>query len=82
MSEKYLTPGSSPIYLVVNLRFVLDPLAAVMVLTITFTLAFLIHVYSISAMAWHDKRLSTYFGYLNLFTGAMLILILGATACR
>src|SRR5262249_23588584 len=36
----------------------------------------LIHVYSIGYMA-HDARRSTFFGYLNLFTGAMLILVLG-----
>src|SRR5262249_18597097 len=46
-----------------------------MIFIVTFV-GFLIHVYSIGYMA-HDKRLATYFGYLNLFTGAMLILVLG-----
>ncbi len=59
----------------IELSFLLDPLAAVMICVVTFV-GFLIHVYSIGYMA-HDKRLATYFGYLNLFTGAMLILVLG-----
>jgi NADH-quinone oxidoreductase subunit L len=59
----------------IDLSFLLDPLAAVMICVVTFV-GFLIHVYSIGYMA-HDKRLATYFGYLNLFTGAMLILVLG-----
>ena len=54
---------------------VLDPLSAVMVLVITL-IGFLIHLYSAGYMA-EDKRYATYFGYLNLFTGAMLILVLG-----
>ena len=59
----------------VAVSFLLDPLSAVMILTVTFV-GFLIHVYSIGYMA-HEPRLSTYFGYLNLFTGSMLILVLG-----
>jgi NADH-quinone oxidoreductase subunit L len=54
--------------------FVLDPLAAVMVLVVTFVGA-LIHIYSCGYMAG-DKDYARYFGYLNLFTGAMLILVL------
>jgi NADH-quinone oxidoreductase subunit L len=59
----------------VELSFLLDPLSAVMVLVITFV-GLLIHIYSMGYMA-HDPRYAAYFGYLNLFTGAMLILVLG-----
>jgi len=59
-----------------QLAFRLDTLSAVMVLIVTFVGA-LIHVYSAGYMA-HDPRYSAYFGYLNLFTGSMLILVLGA----
>src|SRR5262245_59427184 len=54
---------------------VMDHLSAVMVLVIT-TIGFLIHLYSTSYME-DDTGYSRYFGYLNLFTGAMLILVLG-----
>jgi NADH-quinone oxidoreductase subunit L len=59
----------------IGLNLLLDPLSAVMILTVTFV-GFLIHIYSIGYMA-HDRRVPTYFGYLNLFTGSMLILVLG-----
>ncbi len=59
-----------------QLAFRLDTLSAVMVLVITFV-GTLIHIYSTGYMA-HDPRYSAYFGYLNLFTGAMLILVLAA----
>ncbi|MFH0901401.1 MAG: NADH-quinone oxidoreductase subunit L [Pseudomonadota bacterium] len=61
--------------LTISLSFMLDPLSAVMILTVTIV-GFLIHVYSVGYMA-HDPRYATYFGYLNLFTGAMLTLVLG-----
>jgi NADH-quinone oxidoreductase subunit L len=61
--------------LVIDLSFLLDPLSAVMILTVTIV-GFFIHLYSTGYMA-HDPRYATYFGYLNLFTGAMLILVLG-----
>ncbi len=60
----------------VDLAFHLDTLSAVMVIVVTFV-GTLIHVYSTGYMA-HDPRYAAYFGYLNLFTGAMLILVLGA----
>jgi NADH-quinone oxidoreductase subunit L len=68
------TPGTGRA-LDIQLSFTLDTLSAVMVLTVTFV-GFLIHLYSVGYMA-HDPRVATYFGYLNLFTGAMLILVLG-----
>jgi NADH-quinone oxidoreductase subunit L len=59
-----------------ELAFRLDTLSAVMIMVVTFV-GTLIHVYSTGYMA-HDDRPAAYFGYLNLFTGSMLILVLGA----
>jgi NADH-quinone oxidoreductase subunit L len=59
-----------------ELAFRLDTLSAVMILIVTFV-GTLIHIYSTGYMA-HDPGYSRYFGYLNLFTGAMLILVLAA----
>ena len=60
----------------IDLALRLDTLSAVLVLIITFV-GFLIHVYSIGYMEG-DSRYSTYFGFLNLFTGSMLVLVLAA----
>ncbi|MBK9030219.1 MAG: NADH-quinone oxidoreductase subunit L [Myxococcales bacterium] len=60
----------------VDLAFRLDALASVMILIVTFC-STLIHIYSTGYME-HEPRYAAYFGYLNLFTGAMLILVLGA----
>jgi len=57
-----------------DLAFALDTLSGVMIMVVTFV-GMLIHIYSTGYMA-HDKRYAAYFGYLNLFTGAMLILVL------
>lgn len=54
--------------------FMLDPLSAVMVLVVTFV-GSLIHIYSCGYMG-QDPDYARYFGYLNLFTGSMLILVL------
>src|SRR5579883_3504160 len=59
----------------VGAGLLLDRLSAVMVLVIT-TIGALIHVYSTEYMG-DDPGVARYFGYLNLFTGAMLILVLG-----
>jgi NADH-quinone oxidoreductase subunit L len=59
-----------------DLAFQLDPLSSIMTLVVT-GVGFLIHVYSVGYMA-HDKGYKRYFTYLNLFTFAMLILVLGA----
>ncbi|MCB0886684.1 MAG: NADH-quinone oxidoreductase subunit L, partial [Propionibacteriaceae bacterium] len=53
-----------------------DPLSILFVLLIT-GVGSLIHVYSIGYMA-HDARRRRFFGYLNLFVAAMLILVLSA----
>jgi len=60
----------------IELAFRLDTLSAVMILIVTFV-GTLIHIYSTGYMA-KDPRYAAYFGYLNLFTGAMLILVLAA----
>jgi NADH-quinone oxidoreductase subunit L len=54
--------------------FRLDALSAVMILVVT-GVGFLIHVYSVGYMH-HDPGFARYFAYLNLFTTAMLILVL------
>ena len=61
----------------IEMAFHLDTLSAVMILIITFVGA-LIHIYSTGYMA-KDPRYAAFFGYLNLFTGAMLILVLGSS---
>jgi len=60
----------------IEMAFRLDPLSSVMILIVSFC-SMLIHVYSTGYMA-EEPRYAAYFGYLNLFTGAMLILVLGA----
>jgi NADH-quinone oxidoreductase subunit L len=60
----------------VAMAFQLDPLAAVMAFVVTFV-GFWIHVYSVGYMG-HEEGFQRYFTYLNLFMGAMLLLVLGA----
>jgi len=59
----------------VDFAFLLDPLSAVMIFVVTFV-GFWIHVYSVGYMA-HEEGYQRYFAYLNLFMGAMLLLVLG-----
>jgi NADH-quinone oxidoreductase subunit L len=58
----------------VDVGFQVDQLSIAFVLLITFV-GFLIHVYSVGYMA-HDARRRRFFGYLNLFVAAMLLLVL------
>ena len=60
----------------IDVGFLLDPLSAVMLFIVTFV-GFLIHVYSVGYMS-HEPGYQRYFVYLNLFMGAMLLLILGS----
>src|SRR3954447_1948203 len=53
-----------------------DPLSALFLLLIT-GVGGLIHVYSIGYME-HDERRRRFFGYLNLFVAAMLVLVLAS----
>ncbi|MFF2024431.1 NADH-quinone oxidoreductase subunit L [Streptomyces sp. NPDC058171] len=57
-----------------DIAFQLDPLSMTFVLLIT-GVGTLIHVYSIGYME-HDERRRRFFGYLNLFLAAMLLLVL------
>ncbi len=58
----------------VSVGLLLDPLSMAFVLLIT-GVGTLIHVYSIGYME-HDPRRRRFFGYLNLFVAAMLLLVL------
>jgi len=58
----------------VAVSFLLDPLSSVMILVVT-GVGFLIHVYSTGYMG-HDPDYRRFFLYLNLFTFAMLTLVL------
>ncbi len=59
-----------------DLAFRYDSLAAVMTLVVT-GVGLLIHVYSLGYMA-RDGSYARFFSYMNLFTFAMLVLVLGA----
>ncbi len=58
-----------------DVTFVVDHLSGIMILVIT-GVGFLIHLYSLGYMS-HEPALSRYFAYLNLFSFAMLVLVLG-----
>jgi NADH-quinone oxidoreductase subunit L len=60
----------------VDVGFRLDALSVVMVLVVT-GVGFLIHVYSIGYMAG-ERGFARYFAFLNLFTFAMLLLVMGS----
>jgi len=68
--------GGRPGAFSVAFAFRYDSLAAVMTLVVT-GVGLLIHIYSIGYMA-HDRSYARFFAYLNLFTFAMLVLVLGA----
>lgn len=59
----------------VNFGFLVDQISAIMILVIT-GVGSLIHLFSIGYMH-HDKGVTKYFAYLNLFVFNMLILVLG-----
>src|SRR6476646_6769916 len=59
----------------IDLAFRMDGLSGLLCLIITF-IGFLIHVYSSGYMA-HEDDYARFFAYLNLFCGAMLVLVLG-----
>ena len=60
----------------VGMDLLYDPLSALFLLLIT-GVGSLIHLYSVGYME-HDDRRRRFFGYLNLFVAAMLVLVLGA----
>jgi NADH-quinone oxidoreductase subunit L len=59
-----------------DLSFQLDPLSSIMTLVVT-GVGFLIHLYSVGYIA-QEKGYKRYFTYLNLFTFAMLVLVLAS----
>ncbi|HEY7218812.1 MAG TPA: NADH-quinone oxidoreductase subunit L [Candidatus Binatia bacterium] len=59
----------------VDMAFLIDPLSAVMILIVT-GVGGLIHIYATGYMH-EDKAFWRFFAYLNLFTAAMLTLVLG-----
>jgi NADH-quinone oxidoreductase subunit L len=59
----------------VEAGLLLDPLSMTFVLLVT-GVGGLIHIYSVGYMA-HDPERQRFFGYLNLFVAAMLLLVLG-----
>jgi NADH-quinone oxidoreductase subunit L len=59
----------------VDMAFLVDPLSAVMILVVT-GVGGLIHIYSTGYMH-EDQAFWRFFAYLNLFTAAMLTLVLG-----
>ena len=63
--------------LTVRFHFILDPLSSFMALVVT-GVGFLIHLYSTGYMS-HEDRDERFFAFMNLFTGAMLTLVLGAS---
>jgi NADH-quinone oxidoreductase subunit L len=68
-------PGGQTVDFNLGMGFLLDPLSCVMLFVVTFV-GFWIHVYSVGYMA-HEEGFQRYFTYLNLFMGAMLLLVLG-----
>jgi NADH-quinone oxidoreductase subunit L len=58
-----------------QIAFYLDPLALVFMLVVTMV-GFLIHLYAAEYMA-DEEGYSRFFAYMNLFVGAMLILVMG-----
>ena len=65
--------GDQPLKVAAGLM--LDRLSSVLVLIVTW-IALLIHIYATGYME-HEPDFARFFGYLNLFTGSMLILVLG-----
>jgi NADH-quinone oxidoreductase subunit L len=70
----WIDTGSSGQGLHVGMDLLYDPLSALFLLLIT-GVGSLIHIYSIGYME-HDPRRVRFFGYLNLFVAAMLMLVL------
>jgi NADH-quinone oxidoreductase subunit L len=69
----HMTSGALA-HFVADWGFLLDPLSAVMILIVT-GVGLLIHIYSTGYMA-HEGGYYRFFGYLNLFMFAMLMLVL------
>ncbi|MEE9226842.1 MAG: NADH-quinone oxidoreductase subunit L [Acidobacteriota bacterium] len=72
-----VTEGGGEARFQIDWAFRLDALSGLMVLVVT-GVGFLIHLYSVGYMA-KDPGFWRFFSYLNLFTGMMLVLVLGAS---
>jgi len=73
--DQHLWPWITAGTLQVDVAFRIDALSGVMVLIVT-GVGFLIHLYSVGYMH-DDPSFARFFTYLNLFTFAMLVLVLG-----
>jgi len=71
----YVTHDGSAVPFHADAGFLLDPLSAIWLLFVT-GVGMLIHIYSIGYMG-HEGGYYRFFGYLNLFMFAMLMLVLG-----
>ena len=60
--------------LTIPFGFVVDPVSAIMMVTVT-TVSALVHVYSIGYME-HDKGFNRFFSYLSAFVFSMLVLVM------
>ena len=60
--------------LTVEIGALIDPISVMMLVVVTL-ISFMVHLYSIAYMKG-EKRYSTYFAFLNLFTFSMLLLVL------
>ena len=69
-AKRSTSPGSASARRTVDLGWVLDPLAAIMLVMVTFV-GLLIFIYSVGYMA-HDENFTRFFCFLSLFAGAML----------
>jgi NADH-quinone oxidoreductase subunit L len=72
---QHLFPWFAAGRLRVEAGLLFDPLSATMLLFVT-GIGSLIHFYSLGYMA-HERGVARYFAYLNLFTFAMVVLVLG-----
>lgn len=60
----------------VDMGIILDPISVMMIVVVTFV-SLMVHIYSIAYMKG-EKRFSTYFSFLSLFTFSMLGLVLSS----
>ena len=60
----------------IDMGIILDPISVVMIVVVTFV-SLMVHIYSLSYMKG-EKRFSTYYSFLSLFTFSMLGLVLSS----
>ncbi|MDP8970830.1 MAG: NADH-quinone oxidoreductase subunit L [Actinomycetota bacterium] len=74
--ERTISPWISAGSLHVDWGLLIDPLATIMLLLVTWV-GLLLHIYSLGYMAG-DERYHLFFAYMNLFLASMIILVTGA----